>query len=131
MQSGIGLRAENWEEFASHAIQKYPDLQEGSENPYLDDLMVGELVEKPGFEQTLMDYARANYETPQDPQLSGLVMELAHRAVLGDEWLRADDMISGPWELEVVDIADQLRQTLRDGWDDPAGPEDTTASRPA
>ena len=101
--------------FERFALERHPELNDGSaKEPFLDDDRVGELLEKEGFEQTLLDYARQHPGGPRDPRLGRMIDQLAQRAVLGERWQRSWDIISGPWELEVIGISDHLHRRLRE-----------------
>ena len=80
-------------------------------------------VEQPEFRQALLEFARRRFDGPWSLGLARMTVVLAYQAVLGDEWVRANIMLSGPWELEVIDIQDGLHKTLREEWATSEGEE--------
>ena len=116
------FRGETWEEFAKYMLQHDPTLiAEQTGDPWLDDCSIAGMVEQPGFEQMLLDFARQSFTGIQDPRLGGLLNELSHRAVLGDDWSRSFDLPSGQWELDAMNISFRLSRMLKASWDSPDG----------
>lgn len=105
-------RNPGWEEFEEHIADTRPGLQ-----LQLQEGGMKWAMEQEEFDQTLLEFARANYDGPRDPRMSRLVNDLTNQAVLGDEWERADDIISGPWEHEAMNMQDSLHGMLRESWD--------------
>ena len=116
-------REHAWQDFQSYAAVMHPGFalqQEHDQPPALDLMEVRDLVYASGFAQTLLDYARENFDRPDHPDLRHIMNQVSQHAGFGEEPQRVQYETT-----EQVNVADNAQQFLnaavQAGWNSPDG----------